>query len=174
MQSLRSVGVKASQVMDHMLDQSESYEVVEHTRKDLYNRLNTIRRYFGDVMSFDSTYQTNPYNRPLVIFIGVNNHTKTIVFGFGLLADEIVDTYTLILKTFLEAMHGKSLISVVTDGDKAMSKAIMLVMPNVVHHLCSWHLVQNVQTNVGDTGFTQDFTHYMFTYLASQNSRLSG
>ncbi|KAK2641231.1 hypothetical protein Ddye_022994, partial [Dipteronia dyeriana] len=92
-QSLGSVGVKTSQVMDHLLDQSGSYSAVGHTRKDLQNRLDTILstvffedgsmgnlfwadeisrcdyRYFGDVMSFDTMYRTNSYNRPLVIFV---------------------------------------------------------------------------------------------------------
>ncbi|KAK0578853.1 hypothetical protein LWI29_017273 [Acer saccharum] len=114
-------------------------------------------RYFGDVISFDSTYRTNAYKRPLVIFVGVNNHTKTTIFDFELLVDETVDTYTWILQTFLEAMHGKCPISVVTNGDKAMSKAIKLVMPTVVRHLCSWQLERNVQMKLGDSGFTQAF-----------------
>ena len=79
-----------------------------------------------------------------MIFVGVNNHTKTTIFGFGLLVDETVDTYTWILQTFLEAMHGKCPISVVIDGDKAMSKAISSVMPLAVRRLCSWHLERNV------------------------------
>ncbi|KAK3225840.1 hypothetical protein Dsin_005702 [Dipteronia sinensis] len=43
-QSLRSVGMKTSQVMDHILDQSGSYVAIGHTRKDLQNRLDTIHR----------------------------------------------------------------------------------------------------------------------------------
>ncbi|TXG53368.1 hypothetical protein EZV62_022537 [Acer yangbiense] len=216
-QSGRAVGMKTSQVMDQLLDQSGSYAAVGHSRKDLQNRVDTIRRsashnsdadslisymtakskmdpgfffrytiladgsmgnlfwsdamsrcdysYFGDVMSFDSTYRTNSYNRPLVIFVGVNNHTKTTIFGFGLLVDKTVETYSWILQTFLQAMHGKCPVSVVTDGDKAMSKALSSVMPSTVRRLCSWHLERNVQTNVGDTGFTQAFTDCMLTYM---------
>ena len=37
-------------------------------------------RYFGDVLSFDSTYRTNAYRRPLVIFVGVNHHNRTSLF----------------------------------------------------------------------------------------------
>ncbi|KAK2658759.1 hypothetical protein Ddye_005292 [Dipteronia dyeriana] len=122
-------------------------------------------RYFGDVMSFDSMYQTYAYNRSMVIFVGVNHYTKTTILGFGLLVDKTVDTYSWILQTFLEAMHGKCLISVVIDGDKAMSKAIRLVMPFTVRRLCCWHLEQNVHTNVCDTGFTQAFTHCMLAYM---------
>ncbi|KAK0581374.1 hypothetical protein LWI29_013012 [Acer saccharum] len=121
--------------------------------------------YFGDVMSFDSTYRTNSYNRPLVILVGVNNHMKTIIFGFGLLVDETVETYSWILQTFLQAMHGKCPVSVVTNGDKAMSKALSSVMLSTIRRLCSWHLERNVQTNVGDTGFTQAFTDCMLTYM---------
>ena len=117
------------------------------------------------MISFDLTYQINSYNRPLVIFVGVNNHMKTTIFRCGLLVDKTVDTYTWILQTVLEAMHVKCPIFVVTDGDKAMSKAISLVMPFAVRRLCSWHLERNVQTNVGDRGFTQSFTHCMLTYM---------
>ncbi|KAK0596885.1 hypothetical protein LWI29_019863 [Acer saccharum] len=62
-------------------------------------------------------------------------------------------------------MHGKYPVSVVTDGDKAMSKALSSVMPSTVHRLCFWHLERNVQTNIGDTGFTQAFTDCMLTYM---------
>ncbi|KAK2637755.1 hypothetical protein Ddye_025550 [Dipteronia dyeriana] len=43
-QSLRSVGVKTSQVMDHQLDQSGSYAATGHMGKDLQSRLDRIRR----------------------------------------------------------------------------------------------------------------------------------
>lgn len=42
-------------------------------------------RYFSNALAFDTTYRTNAFNKPLVIFIGVNNHFKTSVFQFGLL-----------------------------------------------------------------------------------------
>ncbi|KAL5767553.1 hypothetical protein ACOSQ2_014336 [Xanthoceras sorbifolium] len=77
-------------------------------------------RNFSHVLCFDSTYKTNAYRRPLVIFVGVNHHNKTIVFGFRLLVNETVETYSWILKTFLLAMHENYPILVVTNGDKAM------------------------------------------------------
>ncbi|KAL5810472.1 hypothetical protein ACOSQ4_027040 [Xanthoceras sorbifolium] len=79
-------------------------------------------RNFGDVMSFDSTYKTNAYLRLLVIFVGVNHHNNTTVFGFRQLVDETVEMSSCILKTFLLAMLYPILI--VSDGDKAMRKAI--------------------------------------------------
>ncbi|XP_024041905.1 protein FAR1-RELATED SEQUENCE 3-like [Citrus clementina] len=63
--------------------------------------------YFGDVLAFDSTYKTNEYRKPLVILLGVNNHYAITVFGCAILADEIVETYTWVLETFLFAMNNK-------------------------------------------------------------------
>ncbi|KAK0573768.1 hypothetical protein LWI29_013277 [Acer saccharum] len=104
--------------------------------------------FFGDVLAFDAMYRTNIYWRPLVMLVGVNHHHSTTIFGFGLLGDETVETYTWLLQTFLVAMHSKMPKSVVTDGDKAMHKAIKTVMTESVRRLCCWHLERNVQTNV--------------------------
>ena len=91
---------------------------------------------FGDVVAFDTTYKTNVYKKPLVILVGVNYHRHTIVFGFGLLVNETVETYTWVLQNILVAMNNKTPISVVIDGDKAMSKAIKMVIPESQHRLC--------------------------------------
>ncbi|KAK2658176.1 hypothetical protein Ddye_004709 [Dipteronia dyeriana] len=120
---------------------------------------------FGDVLAFDATYKTNVYRRPLVMLVGVNHHKSTTIFGFGLLGDETVETYTWLLRTFLVTMHEKMPQSVVTDGDKAMHKAIKTVMPNFVRRLCCWHLERNVQTNVQDGNFTRAFCSSMLNYI---------
>ncbi|KAK0591076.1 hypothetical protein LWI29_035333 [Acer saccharum] len=217
LQSWRTVGVKTAQVMDHIVEQSGSYANVGHTKKDLQNRLDAVRKseiqtsdsdsvisyftaksvtdpdfffdytldednrfgnlfwadstsrsdyaFFGDVLAFDSTYRTNVYRRPLVMLVGVNHHHSTTIFGFGLICDETVDTYTWLLRTFLVAMHGQTPKSVVTDGDKAMHKAIKTVMPESVRRLCCWHLERNVQTNVQDANFTRAFCSCMMNFM---------
>ncbi|XP_047952720.1 protein FAR1-RELATED SEQUENCE 5-like, partial [Salvia hispanica] len=43
---------------------------------------------FGDVVVFDSTYNTNKYGMIFTPFVGVNHHHQTIVFGCGFLSDE--------------------------------------------------------------------------------------
>ncbi|KAL5810603.1 hypothetical protein ACOSQ4_027171 [Xanthoceras sorbifolium] len=125
----------------------------------------TDYRIFGDVLCFDTTYKTNAYRRPLVIFVGVNHHGKTTIFGFGLLVDETVETYCWITKTFLKAMHGKCPKSVVTDGNHAMRKAIKSEMAGSVHRLCSWHLQRNAQTNLGNSDFCGAFSHCMAAFM---------
>ncbi|KAH9745342.1 protein FAR1-RELATED SEQUENCE [Citrus sinensis] len=103
--------------------------------------------HFGDVLAFDSTYKTNEYGKPLVMLVGVNNHYATCFFGCALLVDETVETYMWVLETFLSAMNNKKPISVVTDGDRAMRKAIKKVIPEARHRLCVWHLQRNAQSN---------------------------
>jgi zinc finger SWIM domain-containing protein 3 len=51
------------------------------------------------------------------------------------------------LETFSEAMSQKHPISVITDGDLAMQKAIRVVWPNSNHRLCMWHIEQNIFRN---------------------------
>ncbi|KAK2651467.1 hypothetical protein Ddye_011323 [Dipteronia dyeriana] len=43
---------------------------------------------FRDVFVFYSTYKTNAYAKPLVLFVGVNNQRETCVFRVALLSDE--------------------------------------------------------------------------------------
>jgi hypothetical protein len=43
---------------------------------------------YGDVIVFYTTYKVNAYDMPFGIFVGVNNHGKTILFGCALLCNE--------------------------------------------------------------------------------------
>jgi hypothetical protein len=60
----------------------------------------------GDVVTFDATYLTNCYKMPFVPFTGVNYHHQYVMFGCALLVNETVESYTWLLKTWLEAMLG--------------------------------------------------------------------
>ncbi|RYR27135.1 hypothetical protein Ahy_B02g061469 isoform D [Arachis hypogaea] len=55
---------------------------------------------FGDVLTFDSTYNRNVYNKPLVIFSGSNHHGQTVIFGCGLIVNEDFDAKTLTRNMF--------------------------------------------------------------------------
>ncbi|KAL4344042.1 hypothetical protein AHAS_Ahas11G0138800 [Arachis hypogaea] len=82
---------------------------------------------FGDVLQFDSTYNRNVYNKPLVIFSGSNHNGQTVIFGCGLLVNEDIGSYKWLLETFLEAMGNKHPMAVVTDGDLSMREDIKQV-----------------------------------------------
>ena len=48
---------------------------------------------FGDVVTFDTTYRTNLYNLPFGLFVGVNNHFQSIIFGGVLLTSEKTEDF---------------------------------------------------------------------------------
>ena len=49
--------------------------------------------YFGNVITFDTTYLTNPYKMPFALFVGVNHHRQSILLGCGLISNENVDIF---------------------------------------------------------------------------------
>ncbi|KAE8699620.1 hypothetical protein F3Y22_tig00110576pilonHSYRG00052 [Hibiscus syriacus] len=123
---------------------------------------------FGDVIAFDTTYKDNLYGRPIMPIVGVNHHHNTIVFSTAIIADETSQSFEWVLQNFLEAMMNKSPISVVTDGDKAMQRAIKSVIPYAKHILCSWHLSRNAQANIGDPKFTAAFSKCMASWWTTK------
>ena len=48
---------------------------------------------YGDVVAFYTTYKVYAYDMSFGIFIGVNNHGKTIIFGCALLRNEITSVF---------------------------------------------------------------------------------
>ncbi|XP_059623051.1 protein FAR1-RELATED SEQUENCE 5-like [Cornus florida] len=44
--------------------------------------------HFGDVLTFDTTYKLVHGNRPFVVFLGLNHHRETVVFGAAFMYDE--------------------------------------------------------------------------------------
>ncbi|KAF4396731.1 hypothetical protein F8388_004699 [Cannabis sativa] len=105
---------------------------------------------FGHSVAFDSTYKTNAYGKPLLVWLGVNNHFRSTIFGFALLSDESSDTYTWATKTCIDCMGGVTPKTVVTDGDPAIRLAINVTMPEVVHRLCYWHIHKKAAIAVKD------------------------
>nr|XP_043639927.1 protein FAR1-RELATED SEQUENCE 5-like [Erigeron canadensis] len=99
---------------------------------------------FGDVVVFDVTYKTNTFGLPFAPFIGVNHHGQTILFGAALLENETEVTFTWLFKNFLECMYDCPPISIITDQDMAMGKAIQKVFPNSRHRFCAWHIRKHV------------------------------
>ncbi|KAJ1696797.1 hypothetical protein LUZ63_005309 [Rhynchospora breviuscula] len=60
---------------------------------------------FGDVVTFDTTYNTNKYSMPLAPFIGVNHHRQSIFFGMALVRSENTENFCWLFETWLKAMY---------------------------------------------------------------------
>nr|KYP45782.1 Protein FAR-RED ELONGATED HYPOCOTYL 3 [Cajanus cajan] len=89
--------------------------------------------YFVDV-SLDTTY-----NRPLALFSGFNHYKGIVIFGATLLYDETTKSFKWLIETFLEAHNQQKSQTIFTDQDQAMAKALVEVMLEIHHGLCTWH-----------------------------------
>ena len=87
---------------------------------------------FGDVVLVDATYTTNQYNMKFVPFTGVNHHLQSVFLGAAFLANEKIESYEWLFKTFLNAMGGVAPHLIITDEDASMKAAIAQILPDTV------------------------------------------
>ncbi|XP_048334496.1 protein FAR1-RELATED SEQUENCE 5-like [Ziziphus jujuba] len=129
--------------------------------------------HFGDVVSFDTTYRKNQSGRPFAMFLGVNHHKQTTIFGAALLYDESAETFIWLFDTFVKAMSGKKPKTILTDQDPAMAKALTSQWPVTCHRLCIWHLYQNAAKHLSGVfakfrEFAKDFSSCIYDYEEEQ------
>lgn len=100
--------------------------------------------YFGDVVSFDTTYYASKYKIPLAIFVGVNNHIQPTLLGCALLADETVYTYVWLMKTWCLAMGGRCPKVILTDQSDTVKAAVPTVFPDTRLFFHVWHVLAKI------------------------------
>ena len=104
-------------------------------------------QYFGDVVTFDTTYKRNKYDMPFAPFTGLNHHCQSILFGCALLQDETEQTFVWLFETWLQAMWGKEpiwglanyflLMYILHSSKKANSSSLQAEMtPMILQDSC--------------------------------------
>ncbi|KAL7223656.1 hypothetical protein ACSBR1_025165 [Camellia fascicularis] len=101
--------------------------------------------YFGDTVTFDTTYRSNRYRLPFAPFTGVNHHGHPVLFGSALLINESEASFVWLFRTWLEAMSGRPPVSITTDHDRVIRLAITEVFPETRHRFCKWHIFKECQ-----------------------------
>ncbi|XP_047961915.1 protein FAR1-RELATED SEQUENCE 5-like [Salvia hispanica] len=126
--------------------------------------------HFGDVVCFDTTYSKHRDGRPIALFVGVNHHKQTTVFGAALLYDETIETFEWLFDAFEDAMMGKRPKTILTDQDQAMSAALASKWPSTYHRLCVWHIFQNAAIHLSNVfasfknTFAADFSRCVYDF----------
>ena len=82
-----------------------------------------------------------------VPFTRVDHHQKSVVFGGTLIKREIVESYSWVLRSFLDA-HKKQPKLVLTDQDPAMKVAVNQVFQEAQHRLCMKHIMDKLPIKV--------------------------
>ncbi|CAN6334678.1 unnamed protein product [Urochloa humidicola] len=106
-------------------------------------------KYFGDVITFDTTYCTNIYKMPFGLFVGVNNHFQSTIFGGVFMKDETIPSFEWVFKEFVSLMGGKVPTTVFTDQCAAMASALKKVWKDATHILCKWHVFKDAPSKLG-------------------------
>jgi len=118
-------------------------------------------KYFGDVISFDTTYLTNKYDMPFAPFVGVNHHGQSILLGCGLLSSEDTSSFVWLFQSWLRCMSNKPPEGIVTDQCKVMQNAIECVFPNARHRWYLWHIRKKIPEKLQRFGQYKDIKHMM-------------
>ncbi|GKD62877.1 protein FAR1-related sequence 5, partial [Tanacetum coccineum] len=101
--------------------------------------------YFGDTVTFDTTYRSNRYRLPFAPFTGINHHGQPVLFGCAFLMNESESSFVWLFKTWISAMSGRLPVSITTDHDSVIQSAVMQVFPDTRHRFCKWHIFNKCQ-----------------------------
>ncbi|KAK9101527.1 hypothetical protein Scep_024957 [Stephania cephalantha] len=112
-------------------------------------RSRALYRYFSDVVSLETTYLTNKYAMPLVMFVGVNHHGQSVLLGCGLLSSETIDNYEWLFTTWLTCMSGRVPGAIIIDECPYIQVAVSKVFPTSSYRVCLCDVMKKVPEKLG-------------------------
>ncbi|XP_022889254.1 protein FAR1-RELATED SEQUENCE 5-like [Olea europaea var. sylvestris] len=142
------VGISLHKSYNFVVVEAGDYESITFIEKD-YHRCRQAYKEFSDVVTFDTTYLTNKYDKPFFPFVGINHHGQSTLFGCSLIANEDTNIFVWLLRTWLQCMHGQAPNEIITDQDRAMQNAIKFVFPHTKHRWCLWHILKKLPEKFG-------------------------
>ncbi|KAI8559429.1 hypothetical protein RHMOL_Rhmol04G0173100 [Rhododendron molle] len=117
-------------------------------------------KYFGDVVVFDTTYNTNRYSMIFAPILRVNHHRQTTLFGCALLCDEKAESFEWLFNEWLKAMPAGPPKMIITDQDLAMTKAISVALPNTLHWYCMWHITNKFFEKISALVYQEHYAEF--------------
>ncbi|RYR28018.1 hypothetical protein Ahy_B01g052118 [Arachis hypogaea] len=104
--------------------------------------------YFGDVISFDTTYNTNRYNLVCGSFVEVNHHNQSTLLGCSLMKNEEIESFKWLFQCWLRCMGGNAPKGFLTDQCASMKRALQACMPTTIHRWCIWHIMKKIPSKL--------------------------
>ncbi|RYQ82088.1 hypothetical protein Ahy_B10g100669 [Arachis hypogaea] len=104
--------------------------------------------YFGDVISFDITYNTNRYNLVFGSFVGVNDHGQSTLLGYALIKNEDIQSFKWLFDCWLRFMGGNPPKGILSDQCTSMQRDIEACMPTTIHRWCIWHIMKKIPSKL--------------------------
>ncbi|RYR13796.1 hypothetical protein Ahy_B04g070599 isoform C [Arachis hypogaea] len=134
--------------------------------------------YFGDVISFDTTYNTNTYNMVFGSFIGVNQHSQSTLLGCALMKNEDIQSFKWLFECWLCCMGGNAPKGILTVQCALMQRHIMKKIPSKLNdykrHLKIEHDMSHVVWNSHTKElFDRNWNDFLIKYGFVDNKELS-
>ncbi|XP_075521519.1 protein FAR1-RELATED SEQUENCE 5-like [Primulina tabacum] len=146
-----------------MLD-AKNYIRSKRQRNMVYGEVGCLMRYFQQQLSKNpSFYHANQMDVEEQITNVFWADARMLIdyeyFGDVVSPDTTYSSFKWLFETFLEAHKQKRPLTIFTDQDQAMAKALKEVMPKIFHGLCTWHLMQNGIKHLGN--LMKDGSHFL-------------
>ncbi|RYQ82103.1 hypothetical protein Ahy_B10g100691 [Arachis hypogaea] len=129
-------------------------------------RSRTVCEYFGDVISFDTNYNTNRYNLVFGSFVGVNHHGQSILLGCALTKNKDIQSFKWLFECWLCCMGGNTPKGILTDQCVSMQRAIEACMPTTIHRWYIWHIMKKIPSKLNgykrNLEIEQDMSHVVW------------
>ncbi|CAA0824518.1 Protein FAR1-RELATED SEQUENCE 5 [Striga hermonthica] len=111
---------------------------------------------FGDVVCLDTACLQDELFRPLVLFLGINNHKQILVFGAAFLYDNTAQSFKWLLRTFLKGTSGKIPKTILSGKEAVISEAINSELPQAQHRLCTCQTYHNALKHLDEVASSSD------------------
>ncbi|XP_060675878.1 protein FAR1-RELATED SEQUENCE 5-like [Ziziphus jujuba] len=113
--------------------------------------------FYGDVVVFDTTYNTNKYDMIFAPLAGVNHHGQTVIFGCALLSGEKTEFFIWLFNQLLDVMPRGAPQVIITDQDPTMTKDIAQVLPSTCHRYCIWHILNKFAEKINTMVYRDNY-----------------
>ncbi|XP_047942856.1 protein FAR1-RELATED SEQUENCE 5-like [Salvia hispanica] len=133
-------GIDVQMVLDDMAKKKEMSEAFTYEYERNYHM-------FGDIVAFDTTYNTNRYCMIFAPFTGKDNHGRPVTFAAGLVSSEKTGAFAWLFRHFVQCM-GVAPKMIVTDQDLGMGSAIEEILVGTRHRWCMWHIMHKLANKV--------------------------